>query len=61
MVNGHDSVYVERRGRIEPTAIAFESEQALRDAIERILAPGRAPGRRALARWPTPGSPTARG
>ncbi len=39
MVNGHDSVYVERRGRIEPTAIAFESEQALRDAIERILAP----------------------
>ena len=39
MVNGHDSIYVERRGRIEPTAIAFESEQALRDAIERILAP----------------------
>ncbi|MET0751371.1 MAG: CpaF family protein [Solirubrobacterales bacterium] len=39
MVNGHDSVYVERRGGIEPTAIAFESEQALRDAIERILAP----------------------
>ena len=39
MVNGHDSVYVERRGRIERTAIAFESEQALRDAIERILAP----------------------
>ena len=39
MVNGHDSVYVERRGRIEPTEVAFESEQALRDAIERILAP----------------------
>ena len=39
MVNGHRSVYVERRGRIERTEISFESEQALRDAIERILAP----------------------
>ena len=39
MVNGHDSVYVERRGRIERTEVAFESERALRDAIERILAP----------------------
>jgi pilus assembly protein CpaF len=39
MVNGHESVYVERRGRIEPTEVAFESEQDLRDAIERILAP----------------------
>lgn len=39
MVNGHESVYVERRGRIERSEIRFESEQALRDAIERILAP----------------------
>jgi pilus assembly protein CpaF len=39
MVNGHESVYVERRGRIERTAVRFSSEQALRDAIERILAP----------------------
>jgi pilus assembly protein CpaF len=39
MVNGHRSVYVERSGRIEPTEIRFESEQALRDAIERILGP----------------------
>ncbi len=39
MVNGHRSVYVERRGRIEPTEVAFDSERALRDAIERILAP----------------------
>ena len=39
MVNGHESVYVERRGRIERTEVRFESEQALRDAIERILAP----------------------
>jgi pilus assembly protein CpaF len=39
MVNGHRSVYVERRGRIEATEVRFESEQQLRDAIERILAP----------------------
>jgi pilus assembly protein CpaF len=39
MVNGPDAVYVERGGRIERTAVAFESEHALRDAIERILAP----------------------
>ena len=39
MVNGPDRVYVERGGRIEPTQIAFESERALRDSIERILAP----------------------
>jgi len=39
MVNGHDRVYVERGGRIERTEVAFPSEQALRDAIERILTP----------------------
>jgi pilus assembly protein CpaF len=39
MVNGHERVYVERRGRIVATEVRFESEQALRDAIERILAP----------------------
>ena len=39
MVNGHEAVYVERNGRIERSAVRFESEQALRDAIERILAP----------------------
>jgi pilus assembly protein CpaF len=39
MVNGHETVYVERRGRIERSEVRFESEQALRDAIERILAP----------------------
>ena len=39
MVNGHDSVYVERRGRIERTDVTFPSEGALRDAIERILTP----------------------
>ncbi|HEX2468340.1 MAG TPA: CpaF family protein [Solirubrobacterales bacterium] len=39
MVNGPDVVYVERRGKIEPADVRFESERALRDAIERILAP----------------------
>jgi pilus assembly protein CpaF len=39
MVNGPGAVYVERRGRIEPTQVAFADEDALRDAIERILAP----------------------
>jgi pilus assembly protein CpaF len=39
MVNGHRTVYVERRGRIERSEVRFESEQSLRDAIERILAP----------------------
>ena len=39
MVNGPERVYVERAGRIERTEVRFPSEQALRDAIERILAP----------------------
>jgi pilus assembly protein CpaF len=39
MVNGPGCVYVERRGRIEPTDVAFASEADLRHAIERILAP----------------------
>ena len=39
MVNGHERVYVERRGRIEPTDVSYASEDALRDAIERVLTP----------------------
>jgi pilus assembly protein CpaF len=39
MVNGPGCVWVERRGRIEPTGVAFASEADLRHAIERILAP----------------------
>jgi pilus assembly protein CpaF len=39
MVNGPGSVYVERRGRIEPAGVAFADEGELRNAIERILAP----------------------
>ena len=39
MVNGPGRVWVERRGRIEPAAVAFDSAVELRHAIERILAP----------------------
>jgi len=39
MVNGHGSVYVEREGRIEVSEVAFASDDDVREAIERILAP----------------------
>jgi pilus assembly protein CpaF len=39
MVNGPGSVWVERDGRIEPTAATFAGESDLRHAIERILSP----------------------
>jgi pilus assembly protein CpaF len=39
MVNGPGCVYVERRGRLSPTGVAFEDEEELRNTIERILAP----------------------
>jgi pilus assembly protein CpaF len=39
MVNGAGPVWVERAGRLEPTAVRFASTGALRDVIERILAP----------------------
>jgi pilus assembly protein CpaF len=39
MVNGHDCIYVERRGLLERTDVAFAGEEELRDAIERVLAP----------------------
>jgi len=39
MVNGPEHVWVERNGRIEPTAARFAGESDLRHAIERILAP----------------------
>ena len=59
-MNGFDRVYVERGGRIEPTGVRFASEQALRDTIERILRRWDAAWT-SSPRWPTPGSPTARG
>lgn len=39
MVNGCDAVYVERCGRIERTDVRFADERAVRETIERILAP----------------------
>jgi pilus assembly protein CpaF len=39
MVNGPGEVYVERRGRIERTGVAFGREAELMHAIERVLAP----------------------
>jgi pilus assembly protein CpaF len=39
LVNGCEPVYVERGGRLDRTAIAFESEADLLHAIERILSP----------------------
>jgi pilus assembly protein CpaF len=39
MVNGPDRVYIERGGLLEETDVRFESEEELRNAIERILAP----------------------
>ena len=39
MVNGLAPVWIERAGRLEETAVAFPSEAALRDVIERVLAP----------------------
>jgi pilus assembly protein CpaF len=39
MVNGAGPVWVERAGRLEQTAVRFASAAALRDVIERILAP----------------------
>jgi pilus assembly protein CpaF len=39
MVNGPQSVYVERGGKLEPTPVRFLDDQQLRTSIERILAP----------------------
>jgi pilus assembly protein CpaF len=39
MVNGNGPVWVERGGRLERTEVTFGSEDDLRHAIERILAP----------------------
>ncbi|GGU74689.1 CpaF family protein [Lentzea flava] len=38
MVNGHDQVYVERGGRLEPVPVAFADESHLRRTIDKIVA-----------------------
>lgn len=39
MVNGRGRVYIERRGRIEQTGVAMQTEEQVFAVIERILAP----------------------
>jgi pilus assembly protein CpaF len=39
LVNGHDEVWVERRGTLQRTAVEFADEDGLRDVIERVLGP----------------------
>jgi pilus assembly protein CpaF len=38
MVNGHDQIYVERNGRLEPVGASFADEAHLRRTIEKIVA-----------------------
>lgn len=39
LVNGHEEVWVERRGRLLRTEVALRDEEQLRDLIERVLGP----------------------
>jgi pilus assembly protein CpaF len=39
MVNGHETVYIERNGKIETTSINFENEAHLMRIIDRIVSP----------------------
>ncbi|MDY6868544.1 MAG: CpaF family protein, partial [Chloroflexota bacterium] len=39
MVNGHDQIYVERRGLIELTSVNFEDDEHLMRVIDRIVSP----------------------
>lgn len=39
MVNGHDHVYVEKNGKIEPTNVQFENDQHVIRIIDRIVSP----------------------
>ena len=39
LVNGHDDVWIEHRGRLERTGVRFASDEQLRDVIERVLGP----------------------
>ncbi len=38
-VNGVNNIYVERHGRLEKTAVAFENEKHLRQTIDKIIQP----------------------
>ena len=39
MVNGHDSVYVEKRGKIERVPVKFQSDEHVMRIIDRIVSP----------------------
>jgi pilus assembly protein CpaF len=39
MVNGHEQVWIERRGAVEATDVQFESAQQLDELVERMIAP----------------------
>jgi pilus assembly protein CpaF len=39
MVNGPQAIWIERHGQLQPTDIAFASEEELMNVIERILSP----------------------
>lgn len=39
MVNRHDEIFIERRGRLEPSRIIFSGPDAVHAVIERIIAP----------------------
>lgn len=39
MVNGTDSVYIERDGRLSRASVSFESDEQVRALIDRILGP----------------------
>jgi pilus assembly protein CpaF len=39
MVNRHDQIYIERRGRLERSPLAFRDQASLRQVIERIVSP----------------------
>nr|MDT0251283.1 CpaF family protein [Endozoicomonas sp.] len=38
LVNGFDTIYVERRGKLEPTGLSFRSNEHLLNVIEKIVA-----------------------
>ena len=60
LVNGHDQVYIERRGKLELTEVRFNDDAHLMHIIDRIVVGGRAARRRVVARWWTRACRTAR-
>jgi pilus assembly protein CpaF len=37
MINGHDEIFIERRGRLQPVNLGFESPERLEDLIQNIV------------------------